>query len=84
MPRSQRIPPTTRNTAAENKRRLEAEDAAKKAEIARKIREGDMKPIIPTGRRNSNKAAAEKAMIDAKQRNAAVKARVTGKSQKAF
>lgn len=84
MPRSQRIPPQTRDVAAENKRKLEAEAAARKAEIARQIREGDAKTTVPTGRRNSNKAKAEQAMIAAKNRNAQTKARVTGKSQKGF
>lgn len=86
MPRSQRIQPTKSATQAarEAKAKQEAQLKARREQVAREVREGDRKPLIPTGRRNPNQAEAERAMINNKNRNAAAKAKATGKAQRGF
>ena len=84
MPRSQKIPPQTRDTAAENKRRLEAEAAARKAQIQREVREGTRNAVMPTGRRNPNKDEVERKRIEAFNRSQAAKAKQSRTTKKGF
>jgi len=86
MPRSQKIPPakSASTAAAQVKAQQEAALRAQRENVARQVREGDRKPLMPTGRRNPNRAEAERAMIANKNRNAAAKAKATGKSQRGF